>query len=98
MTNYENGPFAISVCLARKAFYPAPPPFALLHVDTGWKFQAMYAHRTRMVAESGMQLLVHTNPDGLAAGVGPMTSFPSEYAVESSGNERRSWVGSQRGR
>ena len=40
--------------LARKAFYPAPPPFPLLHVDTGWKFQAMYAHRARMVAESGM--------------------------------------------
>jgi sulfate adenylyltransferase subunit 2 len=59
--------------LARKAFYPAPPPFPLLHVDTGWKFQAMYAHRTRMVNESGMTLITHTNPEGLAAGVGPFT-------------------------
>ena len=59
--------------LARKAFYPAPPPFPLLHVDTGWKFKAMYVHRTRMVTECGMQLITHTNPDGLAAGVGPFT-------------------------
>jgi sulfate adenylyltransferase subunit 2 len=59
--------------LARKAFYPAPPPFPLLHVDTGWKFQEMYVHRDRMVAESGMKLLVHTNPDGVAAGVNPFT-------------------------
>jgi sulfate adenylyltransferase subunit 2 len=64
---------SVMLHLARKAFYPAPPPFPLLHVDTGWKFQAMYAYRTRMVAESGMQLLVHTNPDGVAAGVGPFT-------------------------
>ena len=59
--------------LARKAFYPAPPPFPLLHVDTDWKFKAMYAHRDRMVAQSGMQLLVHSNPEGIAAGVGPFT-------------------------
>ncbi len=59
--------------LARKAFYPAVPPFPLLHVDTGWKFKAMYAHRTRMVAEIGMQLITHTNPEGLAEGVGPFT-------------------------
>ena len=64
---------SVMLHLARKAFYPATPPFALLHVDTGWKFQAMYAHRDRMVAQSGMQLLVHTNPQGLAAGVGPFT-------------------------
>ena len=41
---------SVMLHLARKAFYPAPPPFPLLHVDTGWKFQAMYAHRDRMVA------------------------------------------------
>ena len=64
---------SVMLHLARKAFYPAPPPFPLLHVDTGWKFKAMYAHRDRMVSESGMQLLVHTNPEGLAAGVGPFT-------------------------
>ena len=59
--------------LARKAFHPAPPPFPLLHVDTTWKFREMYDHRTRMVAESGMSLIVHTNPEGLAAGVNPFT-------------------------
>jgi sulfate adenylyltransferase subunit 2 len=64
---------SVMLHLARKAFYPAPPPFPLLHVDTGWKFKAMYAHRERMVKEAGMQLITHTNPEGLAAGVGPFT-------------------------
>ena len=64
---------SVMLHLARKAFYPAPPPFPLLHVDTGWKFRDMYAHRKRMVAESGMQLISYTNPDGLAAGVNPFT-------------------------
>jgi len=64
---------SVMLHLARKAFYPAPPPFPLLHVDTTWKFQAMYAHRERMVRESGMELLVHTNPEGLKAGVNPFT-------------------------
>ncbi|MBV6416038.1 MAG: Sulfate adenylyltransferase subunit 2 [Steroidobacteraceae bacterium] len=59
--------------LARKAFYPAPPPFPLLHVDTTWKFKAMYAFRDRMARESGMELLVHVNPEGLAQGIGPIT-------------------------
>ena len=49
--------------LARKAFYPAPPPFPLLHVDTTWKFRAMYAMRERMARESGMELLVWQNPE-----------------------------------
>ena len=62
---------SVMLHLARKAFFPAPPPFPLLHIDTGWKFKDMYAHRTRMVTESGMRLISHTNPDGLAAGVGP---------------------------
>lgn len=64
---------SVMLHLARKAFYPAKPPLALLHVDTGWKFQAMYAHRERMAELSGMQLLVHINPEGVAAGVGPFT-------------------------
>src|SRR6201990_788309 len=51
---------------ARKPFFPSPPPFPLLHVDTTWKFQAMYAMRERMARESGMQLLVHQNPDAEA--------------------------------
>ena len=64
---------SVMLHLARKAFYPAPPPFPLLHVDTTWKFQAMYAHRAKMVAQSGMKLISHTNPQGLAEGVGPFT-------------------------
>ena len=64
---------SVMLHLARKAFYPAPPPFPLLHVDTGWKFKEMYAHRDRMVAESGMKLITHTNPQGIAEGVGPFT-------------------------
>jgi len=64
---------SVMLHLARKAFHPAAPPFPLLHVDTGWKFRAMYAHRDRMAAESGMRLIVHTNPEGLAAGVNPFT-------------------------
>ena len=51
--------------LARKAFYPAPPPFPLLHVDTRWKFQEMYLFRDFMARESGMELLVHTNPEAI---------------------------------
>ena len=64
---------SVMLHLARKAFYPAPPPFPLLHVDTGWKFKEMYAHRDRMVAESAMKLITHTNPQGIAEGVGPFT-------------------------
>jgi len=67
--------------LARKAFYPALPPFPLLHVDTGWKFKAMYAHRDRTVTDSGMKLIVHTNPEGVAAGIGPFT-HGSSYHTE----------------
>ncbi|MDQ3261489.1 MAG: sulfate adenylyltransferase subunit CysD [Pseudomonadota bacterium] len=70
---------SVMLHLARKAFYPARPPFPLLHVDTGWKFRAMYAHRARMVAESGMQLITHTNPEGLASGVGPFTHGSSYH-------------------
>ncbi len=62
---------AVLLHLARKAFYPASPPFPLLHVDTTWKFQDMYALRDRMAVESGMELIVHTNPDGLARGINP---------------------------
>jgi sulfate adenylyltransferase subunit 2 len=64
---------SVMLHLARKAFFPAPPPFPLLHVDTKWKFKEMYAHRERMVAESGMKLISYTNPQGLADGVGPFT-------------------------
>ena len=57
--------------LARKAFYPGPPPFPLLHVDTTWKFRAMYDLRDRMAAESGARLIVHHNPEAQALGINP---------------------------
>ena len=59
--------------LAMKAFYPAKPPFSFLHVDTTWKFREMIEFRDRRMAELGLDLIVHTNPDGLAKGVGPFT-------------------------
>jgi sulfate adenylyltransferase subunit 2 len=59
--------------LARKAFYPGKPPFPLLHVDTTWKFREMYALRDRMADETGMELLVHVNPEGLERGINPFT-------------------------
>jgi len=62
---------AVMLHLARKAFHPAPPPFPLLHVDTTWKFRAMYEMRERMASESGMQLIVHRNPEALALGINP---------------------------
>jgi sulfate adenylyltransferase subunit 2 len=60
--------------LARKAFYPAPLPFPLLHVDTTWKFRAMIEFRDRVAQEPGTHLIVHVNEDGLRAGIDPFTS------------------------
>ena len=57
--------------LARKAFYPSPPPFPLMHVDTRWKFQAMYDFRDYMAKESGVDLIVHINPEGVAKNINP---------------------------
>jgi sulfate adenylyltransferase subunit 2 len=62
---------AVMLRLAMKAFYPAKPPFPLLHVDTTWKFRAMYEMRERMARESGMELLVHQNPEAKARGINP---------------------------
>jgi sulfate adenylyltransferase subunit 2 len=62
---------AVMVRLARKAFAPGPPPFPLLHVDTTWKFQAMYEFRDRAARESAMQLLVYQNPEAKARGINP---------------------------
>ncbi|HWF26235.1 MAG TPA: sulfate adenylyltransferase subunit CysD [Solirubrobacteraceae bacterium] len=64
---------SVMVHLAMKAFYPSPPPFSLLHVDTTWKFQAMYAFRSKVVEALGLDLIVHQNPDCLAAGINPFT-------------------------
>ncbi|MEQ1819061.1 MAG: sulfate adenylyltransferase subunit CysD [Terricaulis sp.] len=62
---------AVMLHLAAKAFYPSPPPFPLLHVDTTWKFRAMYEMRERMASQLGFELLVHKNPDALARGINP---------------------------
>lgn len=57
--------------LARKAFFPAPPPFPLVHVDTRWKFQEMYLFRDFMASQSGMELLVHINPEAISKNINP---------------------------
>ncbi|OYV53418.1 MAG: sulfate adenylyltransferase small subunit [Rhodospirillales bacterium 20-60-12] len=62
---------AVMLHLARKAFFPGKPPFPLLHVDTTWKFRAMYELRDRMARESGMELLVYQNPQAKARGINP---------------------------
>jgi sulfate adenylyltransferase subunit 2 len=65
--------------LAKKAFYPAPIPFPLLHIDTTWKFKEMISFRDEVVAEAGVNLLVHTNQEGVAAGASPFKTGISEY-------------------
>jgi len=62
---------AVMLHLARKAFFPLPPPFPLLHVDTMWKFSAMYDLRDRMARDAGMELIVHRNPEAEARGINP---------------------------
>ena len=65
--------------LAKKAFYPAPIPFPLLHIDTTWKFKEMISFRDEVVAKAGVKLLVHTNQEGVAAGANPFKTGISEY-------------------
>ena len=62
---------AVMLHLARKAFFPAVPPFPLLHVDTTWKFRDMYAVRDRTAADSGLELIVHRNPEAERLGINP---------------------------
>ena len=62
---------AVMLHLARKAFHPAPPPFPLLHVDTTWKFRAMYALRDKAAKAAGMELLVYQNPEARERGINP---------------------------
>jgi sulfate adenylyltransferase subunit 2 len=64
---------SVMLHLARKAFFPAVPPFPLMHIDTTWKFRDMYAMRERMAAESGMELIVYKNPEAVARGINPFT-------------------------
>jgi sulfate adenylyltransferase subunit 2 len=65
--------------LARKAFYPSPIPFPLLHVDTTWKFKEMISFRNRIVADTKSQLIVHTNQEGVEANINPFNTNASEY-------------------
>ena len=64
---------AVMLRLAIKAFYPSRPPFPLLHVDTTWKFRAMYEMRDQVARETGMEMLIHRNPDAVARGINPFT-------------------------
>jgi len=64
---------SVMLHLARKAFFPAVPPFPLMHVDTTWKFRDMYIMRERMAKESGMELIVYKNPDAVAQNINPFT-------------------------
>jgi sulfate adenylyltransferase subunit 2 len=65
--------------LARKAFYPSPVPFPLLHVDTTWKFKEMISFRDQVIADTNSQLIVHTNQAGVESGINPFNSGISEY-------------------
>ncbi len=70
---------AVMLHLAMKAFYPGKPPFPLLHVDTGWKFREMYIFRDQIVKTLGLELLVHTNPEGVAQGINPFTHGSAKH-------------------
>ena len=67
---------AVMLHLAKKAFFPAPLPFPLLHVDTGWKFRDMYALRDKVAAEPGIELIVYKNPEAEARGINPFDHGP----------------------
>jgi sulfate adenylyltransferase subunit 2 len=67
---------AVMLHLAKKAFYPSPPPFPLLHVDTTWKFQEMYKLREKSAEEAGMELLVWQNPEAREQGINPFDHGP----------------------
>jgi sulfate adenylyltransferase subunit 2 len=67
---------AVMLHLAKKAFFPAPPPFPLLHVDTTWKFKDMYALREKAARDAGMELFVHQNPEAKARGINPFEHGP----------------------
>ena len=75
--------------VARKAFYPSPPPFPLLHVDTTWKFQDMYALREKAAREAGMQLLVYKNPEAVERNINPFDHGALHTVLWKSGGARR---------
>ncbi|MES2720743.1 MAG: sulfate adenylyltransferase subunit CysD [Pseudomonadota bacterium] len=70
---------SVMLHLARKAFAPGKPPFPLMHVNTTWKFKEMITFRDRIAKEAGMELISHTNPDGLAANINPFDHGSSKY-------------------
>ena len=70
---------SVMLHLARKAFAPGKPPFPLMHVNTTWKFKEMISFRDRIAKEAGMELISHTNPDGLAANINPFDHGSSKY-------------------
>ena len=70
---------AVMLHLARKAFFPAVPPFPLMQIDTLWKFSEMYSFRDQMVKEVGMELIVHINPDGITQNINPFTHGSSVH-------------------
>ncbi|MCH8168827.1 MAG: sulfate adenylyltransferase subunit CysD [Proteobacteria bacterium] len=70
---------AVMLHLAQKAFHPGVPPFPLMHIDTTWKFREMYEFRDRMAAESGMELIVHVNQEGVDQGIGPFSHGSSVH-------------------
>jgi sulfate adenylyltransferase subunit 2 len=72
---------SVMLRLAQKAFWPAPLPFPLLHIDTTWKFREMIAHRERTAKEVGAELIVYTNPDGLAQNINPFDHGSNKYTT-----------------
>src|ERR1700690_4088030 len=70
---------SVMLHLAKKAFYPAPPPFPLLHVDTTWKFRQMYEFRDAFVAQHGLKLIVHVNRRAIAEGINPFDFTSQKY-------------------
>jgi sulfate adenylyltransferase subunit 2 len=72
---------SVMLRLAQRAFAPAPLPFPLLHIDTTWKFREMIAHRDRVAREIGAELIVYTNPDGLAKNINPFDHGSNKYTT-----------------
>ena len=70
---------SVLIHLAKKAFHPARPPFPVLHVDTTWKFREMIAFRDEVISAYGMDLLVHSNADGIARGINPFSHGSALY-------------------
>src|SRR5476649_2178936 len=72
---------SVMLHIAQKAFYPSKPPFPLLHIDTTWKFREMIAFRDETVKDNGLNLLVHTNKEGLEEGINPFDHGSSKYTT-----------------